>query len=66
MSSSSDTAMQILKWVPQETGKDNHVCKLAKKCLTKSSVPSQLSSLLSYIIIQSKYFPSSDWLKEPV
>ena len=66
MFSSSDTAMQILKWVPQETGKDNYVCKLVKKCLTKSPVPSQLyqlkdwsrqeSLLLQWILIKLYYY----------
>lgn len=34
LSSSTETAMQILKWVPLETHRGKHVCKLVKKCLT--------------------------------
>ena len=33
MSSSSDIAMLILKWVLLETRRDKHVCKLVKTCL---------------------------------
>ena len=43
MLSSSDTAMQILKWVPLEIRRDKHVCKLVKKCL-KNNVPQFLQT----------------------
>jgi len=49
MSSSSDTAMQILKWVPLETRRDKHVCtgKLVKKCLT-NNVPRFLRNYFTF------------------
>ena len=47
MSSSSDSAMQILKWVPLETRRDKHVCKLVKKCLT-NNVPQFLRNYFTF------------------
>ena len=47
MSSSSDSAMQILKWVPLETRRDKHVWKLVKKCLT-NNVPQFLRKYFTF------------------
>ena len=49
MSSSSDSAMQILKWVPLETRRDKHVCKLVKKCPT-NNVPQLLLNYLPDVV----------------
>ena len=47
MSSSSDSTMQILKWLPLETRRDKHVCKLVTKCLT-NNVPQFLFNYFTF------------------